>query len=106
MELFNGDCLKELTKIKSGSIDLILCDPPYGTVKNLILGKGSESKTQWDTVIDREKMWEQINRVLRVNGICILFGQEPFSNSLINSKPSNMNFCYRLIWEKISLVMV
>ena len=102
IDLMHGDCLEKMKLIRNSSVDLILCDPPYGTIKGMNLGLNDlyKNKTIWDNVINLDEMWKHINRILRVSGICILFGQEPFSNSLINSNPSNLKFCYRAIWEK------
>ena len=78
----------ELMKnIPSGSIDLILTDPPYGT-----------TNCRWDTVIPFEPMWEQLNRIIKPNGAICLFGSEPFSSSL---RMSNIkNFKYDWYWQK------
>lgn len=96
MKLYNGDCLIESDKIKSGSVDLILTDLPYGTIKDLY------KNTSWDIVIDTKKIYEIANRVLRKNGKMLLFGQEPFTTELINKQIPNIPFSQRLIWEKNS----
>ena len=69
--LYNGDCFELMKNIPDGSIDLVLCDPPYGTMK------GIDDKHDWDTILDTETMFKEISRVLRRNGKCILFCQEP-----------------------------
>ena len=71
-----GDCLERMKEIPDGSVDLILTDPPYGTIKGMKLKGWDNSTTKWDDAIDNNKMWHEINRVLRVNGCCILFAQE------------------------------
>ena len=87
MKLIQGDCLKEMTKIESGSIDLILADPPYGT-----------TACKWDSIIPLEPMWEQLKRVIKPNGAIVLFGREPFSSYV---RISNIkNYKYDWIWEK------
>lgn len=85
--LYHGDCLIEMNKITDKSIDMILSDPPYGTMS-----------CKWDTVIPFDKMWEQLNRIIKDNGAIILFGSEPFSSML---RCSNLkNYKYDWIWKK------
>jgi site-specific DNA-methyltransferase (adenine-specific) len=89
MKLLNGDCLKEMKQIKSGSIDAIICDPPYGT-----------TACKWDSVIPFDLMWEQLNRIIKPNGAIVLFGSEPFSSAL---RMSNIkNYKYDWVWDKVS----
>lgn len=98
--LLHGDCLELMKTIESGSVDLILTDPPYGTVKGANLDGWEGIKTEWDEVLDYDLMWSEINRVLRKNGKCILFSQEPFTSNLIKSTIPNVPFSYRNIWLK------
>lgn len=100
IQLYNGDCLEEYKKIEPGSVDLILCDPPYGTVTDLDLDGWKNGKTSWDIAINPEDIFRMANEVLRMNGKMILFSQEPYTSRLIQSSFENMNFCYRMIWEK------
>lgn len=104
VELYKGDCLIESNKIESGSVDLILTDLPYGTVKDLgnsdSIQHGLKGKTEWDTVIDTDKIMQIANRILRKNGKMILTAQHPFTNELINKSISNLPFNYSMIWEK------
>ena len=87
IELLKGDCLEVMKEIKSESIDAIICDPPYGT-----------TACKWDSVIDFDLMWEQLNRIIKKNGAIILFGSEPFSSAL---RMSNIkNYSYDWVWEK------
>ena len=87
IELFKGDCLEIMKSIKSGSIDAIITDPPYGT-----------TACKWDSVIDFDLMWEQLNRIIKPNGAIVLFGSEPFSSAL---RMSNINnYRYDWVWEK------
>ena len=87
MKLLNGDCLELMKDIPSGSVDLVLTDPPYGT-----------TACKWDSVIPFEPMWEQLNRIIKPNGAICLFGSEPFSSAL---RMSNIkNFKYDWIWNK------
>lgn len=86
--LILGDCLDILPKIKDSSIDMVLCDPPYGT-----------TACKWDTVIPFEPMWEELLRIVKDNGAICLFGSEPFSSHL---RLSNIKmFKYDWYWNKI-----
>lgn len=96
IDLYKGDCLIESDKIESGSVDLILTDLPYGTVKDLY------KNTSWDVVIDTDKIMDIANRILRKNGKMVLFCQEPFTSELKNKAIPNIPFNQRLIWEKDS----
>jgi len=100
MELYKGDCLIESDKIESGSVDLILTDLPYGTVKGAQLDGWNGTKTDWDEVIDTNEIYTVANRILRKNGKMVLFCQEPFTTELINKAIPNIPFSYRMIWEK------
>ena len=87
VDLRLGDCLEVMKTIPDGSIDAIITDPPYGT-----------TACKWDSVIDFNLMWEQLNRIIKPNGAIVLFGSEPFSSAL---RMSNIkNFKYDWIWEK------
>lgn len=86
-KLMQGDCLKLMKDIPDESIDMILCDLPYGT-----------TACKWDTIIPFEPLWEQYNRIIKDNGAIVLFGSEPFSTLL---RYSNLKmFKYDWIWEK------
>jgi site-specific DNA-methyltransferase (adenine-specific) len=101
VELYKGDCLIESDKIESGSVDLILTDLPYGTVKDIKnVNHGMSGKCDWDVVIDTNKIMEIANRILRKNGKMILTAQQPFTNELINKANANVPFNYSMIWEK------
>ena len=104
IELLKGDCLIESDKVESGSVDLILTDLPYGTVKDLgnsnTIQHGMKGKTEWDSVIDTEKIMKIANRILRKNGKMVLTAQHPFTNELINKAHKNVPFNYSMIWEK------
>ena len=100
IDLYNGDCLEVMKSIPDGSVDLILTDPPYGTIKGMELKGWDNSTTKWDDAIDNKKMWHEINRVLRVNGCCILFAQDPYTSVLMNDYHNNVPFSYRLVWNK------
>ena len=86
-KIYNGDCLEVMKSIQDKSIDAIITDPPYGT-----------TACKWDSVIDFDLMWEQLNRIIKDNGAIVLFGSEPFSSYL---RMSNIkNYKYDWIWEK------
>jgi len=101
MKLYKGDCLIESDKIESGSVDLILTDLPYGTVKDIKnVNHGMSGKCEWDIVIDTDKIMQIANRILRKNGKMILTAQHPFTNELINEAIWELPFNYSMIWEK------
>ena len=99
IDLIQGDCLTESEKIKSGSVDLILTDLPYGNMKNAP-STWDADKTKWDTVIEPKEVYAIANRILRKNGKTILFSQEPYTTRLITEAIPNLPFGYRMIWEK------
>ena len=87
IQLFNDDCLVKMSDITDKSIDLILCDLPYGT-----------TSCSWDIIIPFDKLWEQYNRIIKDKGAIVLFGTEPFSSYL---RLSNIdNYRYDLVWKK------
>ena len=85
--LIQADCLQAMRTIKSGSVDLILCDLPYGTTQN-----------KWDSVIDLPALWAEYERVLKPNGAIVLTSQGIFTAKLILS--NERMFKYKLVWEK------
>lgn len=87
IKLMQGDCLERMKEIESGSVDMILTDPPYGT-----------TACKWDSIIPLEPMWEQLKRIIKPNGAIVLFGAEPFSSVL---RLSNLKqFKYDWVWVK------
>lgn len=100
MKLFNGDCLEIMKEFPCGSVDLILTDPPYGTIKNLKIDGYKNKTTEWDTAINPIDIFKEASRILRQNGKCILFSQEPYTSKLITEAISLMPFCYRAVWVK------
>lgn len=101
IDLIKGDCLIESDKIESGSVDLILTDLPYGTVKDIKnVNHGMSGKCEWDKVIDTNEIYKVANRILRKNGKMVLTAQQPFTNELINKAHNNVPFNYSMIWEK------
>ena len=106
--LYKGDCMEWLKSIKDNSIDLILCDPPYGTMYG-DFGQDTDKNRnrknlnkigKWDIALDTDKMLAECTRVLRPNGKCILFSQEPFTSELINKQPVDLPFSYPMYWLK------
>src|SRR5690625_1867366 len=100
VNLYKGDCLMEHERIESGSVDLILCDPPYGTMRGAQLDGWDDANTAWDMAINPADLFEIANRILRRNGKLVLFSQEPYTSRLINDAIPNLPFNYRMIWEK------
>ena len=92
----------ESENVPSGSIDLILTDPPYGTVKNAPKNwtVGNKASHGWDEAVNPEDLFVVANRILRRNGKLVLFSQEPYTSRLITEAHPNVPFSYRMIWEK------
>ena len=86
-KIYNEDCLEGMKRIPNGSIDMILCDLPYGTTNN-----------KWDTIIPFEPLWEQYERVIKDNGAIVLTASQPFTSVLITSNPNL--FKYTWVWDK------
>jgi len=85
--LMKGDCLERMKEIPDGSVDAIICDPPYGT-----------TACKWDSIIPLDAMWAELKRVIKPNGAIVLFGAEPFSSLL---RCSNLgDYKYDWVWVK------
>jgi site-specific DNA-methyltransferase (adenine-specific) len=87
MKLINGDCLEEMKNIESGSIDMVLTDPPYGT-----------TACKWDSIIDLPLMWEQLKRIIKPNGAIVMTASQPFTSVLVCSNIKM--FKYSMVWKK------
>lgn len=87
IDLKCGDCLELMKDIPAGSVDMILCDLPYGATHN-----------SWDVKLDMSALWEQYNRVVKPTGAIILFGSGYFTAELMQS--NQRDWRYNLIWEK------
>jgi DNA modification methylase len=85
--LMKGDCLERMKEIPSGSVDMILTDPPYGT-----------TACKWDSVIPLEPMWEQLKRIIKPNGAIVMTASQPFTTTLIASNMKMFKYCW--VWEK------
>lgn len=86
-QIIHGDCLIEMQKIPDKSIDMILCDLPYGT-----------TACKWDTIIPFEPLWEQYKRIIKDNGAVVLTASQPFTSILISSNLGMFSCSW--IWEK------
>lgn len=88
-EILLGDCLELMTQLPDQSVDMILCDLPYGT-----------TEAKWDSILPLDLLWENYKRVLKINGVVVLTSTEPFT-SILNV--SNLKwFKYDFIWNKLN----
>lgn len=87
MKLLKGDCLKLMKDVPDGAVDLILCDPPYGT-----------TDCSWDSVLPFGPLWAEYNRILKPNGVAALFAVQPFTTTLIHSNRRAFRYCW--YWVK------
>ena len=85
--IYNEDCLEGMKRIPDGSVDMVLCDLPYGT-----------TQLKWDSCLPFDKLWEQWLRVCKTNAAIVLFSSQPFTTDLINS--NRKMFKYEIIWKK------
>ena len=86
--IYNEECIEGMKMIPDGSVDMILCDLPYGT-----------TNCSWDSVIPFGKLWGQYERIIKENGAIVLTGAEPFSSQL---RISNLKlYKYDWIWDKV-----
>ena len=100
VDLRLGDCLELMKNIPDGSVDLVLTDPPYGTMKNAALDGWNNKTTEWDNEIDPTALFTELTRILRQNGKVVLFSQEPYTSRLITSAIPSLPFAYRAMWYK------
>ena len=85
--IYHGDCLEEMKHIPSGSVDMVMADPPYGT-----------TACKWDSIIPLEPMWEQLKRVTKKNGAIVMTASQPFTTTLISSNMKMFKYCW--VWDK------
>ena len=85
--IYNEDCLEGMKGIADRSVDMVLCDLPYGIVQ-----------CKWDTIIPFEPLWEQYRRVIKPNGAIVLTASQPFTSALVMSNPKM--FKYDWCWKK------
>jgi len=83
MKLLQGDCLKLMKEIPDGSVDLILCDLPYGT-----------TDCSWDSVLPFDQLWAEYDRLLKTDGAAVLFAAQPFTTQLIQSNRKAFRYCW------------
>ena len=88
ISLLHGDCLELMKEIPDGSIDMVLCDLPYGRTRN-----------KWDVVIPFDQLWKQYRRIVKLNGAIVLFADGMFMAELMVSNPSMWR--YNLVWDKV-----
>jgi site-specific DNA-methyltransferase (adenine-specific) len=89
INLMKGDCLERMKEIPNKSVDMVLTDPPYGT-----------TACKWDSIIPFDKMWAELKRIVRnEKSAVLLFGQNPFTSSLIHSNKKMWRYDY--IWDKV-----
>lgn len=91
VHLYNADCFEIMQDIPDESVDLILCDPPFGITRNT-----------WDKILSFDKMWEQFDRIIKPRGCMAIFSMQPFASKVVMSNPSE--FKYEWIWEKTNAV--
>lgn len=90
--LMQGDCLERMKEIPDSSVDMVLCDPPYGT-----------TACKWDSVIPLDEMWAELNRIIKPNRAIIITASQPFTSVLICSNLEM--YKYNWIWKKNVLVI-
>ena len=90
-QVIQGDCLEVMKDIESNSIDMILCDLPYGT-----------TACKWDTIIPFEPLWEQYKRIIKDNGAIVLTASQPFTSALVMSNPDMFKYSWYWIKDKPS----
>ena len=88
-KIYNEDCLEGMKRMPDKSVDMILCDLPYGT-----------TACSWDTIIPFDPLWEQYERIIKDNGAIVLTATQPFTSALVMSNPNL--FKYEWIWQKNS----
>lgn len=86
-KIMQGDCLEAMKELPAKSVDMVLCDLPYGTTQN-----------KWDSVIPLDKLWHEYDRIVKDNGVLALTGQGVFTAKLILS--NEKNFKYKIVWIK------
>lgn len=86
-KITHGDCLEVMSAIPDGSVDMVLCDLPYGI-----------TACKWDSVIPFESLWAHYKRVIKPNGAIVLFGSQPFTSALVMSNLKMFKYCW--VWHK------
>lgn len=86
-QLMHGDCLELMKDIPDGSVDMVLCDMPYGVTRN-----------KWDRIIDLEALWAEYHRIVKPDGVIVLHCMQPFTTQVINSNIKEFRYCW--VWDK------
>ena len=101
MRLILGDCLEKLQNIEDNSVDLVLCDPPYGKIKGFNFKHGKDKERNlWDSVINTRELFKELLRVVKYKGQVILFSQEPYTSHLRSQSLNGFSFCYPMVYVK------
>lgn len=87
IRLYNEDCFKTFARIPDASVDMVLCDPPYGT-----------TACSWDSLIPLPAMWEEVRRITKTNAAIVFTANQPFTTTLIASNMSMFKYCW--MWVK------
>lgn len=87
IQLYHGDCLEVMKNIPDKSVDMILCDLPYGL-----------TAPKWDETLDFNLLWQQYKRIIKNNGVAVLFASQPFTTKLISSNEKEFRYCW--YWMK------
>ena len=84
-----GDCLDVMQGIPDGSVEAVICDPPYGT-----------TACKWDSVIPFAPMWAHLKRIVKPNGAIVLMASQPFTSALVMSNVAMFKYCW--VWDKVT----
>ena len=87
--LIHAECLEAMKHLPTGSVDMVLCDLPYGTTQN-----------KWDAVIPFDELWAEYKRVTKPDAAIVLTASQPFTSALVMSNPST--FKYAWVWDKVN----
>ena len=87
--LMQGDCLERMKEIPDGSVDMVMCDLPYGT-----------TACSWDSIIPFEPLWEAYRRVCKKNAAIVLTASQPFTSALVMSNVKDFKYCW--VWDKVN----
>lgn len=98
MQLIQGDCLEKMHQIEDQSVDLILCDLPYGTTDRVGSEKNGNRLLEWDNVIPLDQLWDHYKRILKPQGAVVLTADQPFTSQLVLSNVEW--FRYEWVWVK------
>src|SRR4051812_22226437 len=91
--LYNEDCFATFARLRPGSIDMVMVDPPYGT-----------TECKWDTAIPLEAMWAELKRIVKLSGVIVFMAGQPYSSTLVCSNLSM--FRYEWVWVKTKITGV